>query len=159
MQQFGVRFQYANAQHLDALRILYAALKSDDQSGNHRPLADWPALIPTGLSENFDWPDESVLARLKHQRETHVRVISDPAQHLSTRWDFYSLVDSIHSGEYALLGVVQCSESIAELQIDPYAYPYGGLGPLIALCEGFGFVILGVNEYGKYLTRQELRTP
>jgi len=24
------------------------------------------------------------------------------------------------------------------------------------LAEGFGFTILGVNEYGKYLTRQEL---
>ena len=26
----------------------------------------------------------------------------------------------------------------------------------MALVEGFGFTLLGVNEYGKYLTREEL---
>ena len=38
----------------------------------------------------------------------------------------------------------------AELRIDPHAYPYGGVGPLIALAEAFGFTVLDVNEYGKY---------
>src|SRR5260370_32378881 len=34
----------------------------------------------------------------------------------------------------------------SELRIDPHAYPYGGVGPLIALTEGFGFTVLGRSE-------------
>jgi hypothetical protein len=40
--------------------------------------------------------------------------------------------------------------------IEPHAYPYGGIGPLIALAEAFGFTVLGVNEYGKYERRAQL---
>ena len=65
-------------------------------------------------------------------------------------------MDSIHSGDYTVLGLERLDDSIAELQIDPHGYPYGGVGPLMALVEGFGFTLLGVNEYGKYLTREEL---
>lgn len=96
------------------------------------------------------------LAKLKHQRETCAVLIPEPAEQLSARWDFYSLVESIHSAEYTVLGLEPCGDSVAELQIDPHCYPYGGVGPLIALAEGFGFTIVGVNEYGKYLPRQEL---
>ncbi len=48
------------------------------------------------------------------------------------------------------------SDDMAEMRINPHAYPYGGLGPFIALAEAFGFTILGVNEYGKYQSREEL---
>lgn len=85
-------------------------------------------------------------------------VIPEPGEQLSKTWDFHSLVDCLHSGDYAVLGLELCGDSTAELQVFPYGYPYGGVGPLIALAEGFGFVILGVNEYGKYQTRQELFT-
>lgn len=35
---------------------------------------------------------------------------------------------------------------IAEAHIDAWSYPYGELGPLIALAEAYGFEVLGVNE-------------
>lgn len=47
-------------------------------------------------------------------------------------------------------------DGIAEMRIDPHAYPYGGVGPFIALAEAFGFRVLGVNEYGEYQSREEL---
>jgi hypothetical protein len=36
------------------------------------------------------------------------------------------------------------------MRIDAWAYPYGGLGQLIALTEAFGCRVVGVNEYGRY---------
>jgi len=156
MKHFGVRFEYGDAEHLEALCFLYAEIRRDKEAQHHRELSSWLHAIPAELRSGFDWPDELTLARLKHQRETCIALIPEPAEQLSARWDFYSLVESIHSGDYMVLGVELCGDSVAELQIDPDGYPYGGVGPLIALAEGFGFTILGVNEYGKYLTRQEL---
>lgn len=156
MEQFGIRFEYGNAAHLEALRLLYNALKHDKEAEIHRDFSYWFFAIPIELRSNFDWPDEQTLADLKLQRESCPICIPEPAEQLSTRWDFYSLVDSIHSGDYSVLGLEARSDSMAELRIDPHGYPYGGVGPLMALTEGFGFTILGVNEYGKYLTREEL---
>lgn len=42
------------------------------------------------------------------------------------------------------------------MRLNPYGYPHGGVGPLIALAEAFGFTVLGVNECGKYESRSEL---
>jgi hypothetical protein len=50
-------------------------------------------------------------------------------------------------------------ESHAEMQIDPSSYPYGGVGPFIALAEAFGFTVIGVNECGRYEPRDELIGP
>jgi len=47
-------------------------------------------------------------------------------------------------------------DGVAEMHINPQAYPYGGVGPLIALAEAFGFTVLGVNECGQYESRGEL---
>jgi hypothetical protein len=64
--------------------------------------------------------------------------------------------EAIEESEYDVLDCVLSEPSVGELRIDPHAYPYGGVGPLIALAEGYGFIVQGVNEYGKYLTRKEL---
>jgi hypothetical protein len=46
--------------------------------------------------------------------------------------------------------------AVAEMHINPHAYPYGGVGALIALAEAYGFIVLGVNEYGEYESRAAL---
>ena len=72
------------------------------------------------------------------------------------KWDFNRVFEAIEEGEYSVLGCELTEEMIAEMAIEPSAYPYGGVGPLIALVEAFGFVVLGVNECGKYESREEL---
>src|SRR4051794_6485468 len=72
------------------------------------------------------------------------------------RWDFYRVFESIEEGEYGLLGCERVSDTVGELRIDTYSYPYGGVGALIALAEAFRFEVLGVNECGKYESRTEL---
>lgn len=66
------------------------------------------------------------------------------------------MFEAFEEGEYDLIGCEMIGNGVAEIQIDPHAYPYGGVGPLIALVEAFGFTVLGVNEYGQYQNRAEL---
>lgn len=156
MEKFGVRFTFDNAEHLEALGRLYGEIKQDKDSGSFRTFSSWAPLVPTQLRDNFDWPDEDALNELAQRRASSPVVISEPEDHLIGRWDFYSVVDSINTAEYTVLGLEQAGENIAELQINPDCYPYGGIGALMALVQGFGFDIIGVNEYGKYHTRDEL---
>lgn len=66
------------------------------------------------------------------------------------------MFEGVEHGEYDLLGCEMIQDGVAEMRIDPYAYPYGGLGPFIALAEAFGFEVLGVKESGRYESRDEL---
>ena len=49
-----------------------------------------------------------------------------------------------------MISCERVSDSLGELRVDPHGYPYGGLNGLIALAEGFGFKVVGVNECGVY---------
>ena len=49
MEQFGVRFEYGNAAHLEALRLLYKTLKHDKEAQIHRDQSDWFSAIPIEL--------------------------------------------------------------------------------------------------------------
>ena len=66
------------------------------------------------------------------------------------------MFEAIQESEYDLLSCEMVGGGVAEMHIKPHAYPYGGVGPLIALAEAFGFNVLGVNECGKYESRREL---
>ncbi len=71
------------------------------------------------------------------------RAIPDPSQQLGAGWDFYRVFEAIEESEYDVLDCVLVEPGVGELRINPHAYPYGGVGPLIALAEAFGFAVLG----------------
>jgi len=82
--------------------------------------------------------------------------IGEPSDQLGAIWDIYRVFESIEEGDYELLTCELVAPETAEIHINPNGYPYGGIGPFIALAEAFGFRVLGVNEYGKYQSREEL---
>ena len=150
MENFGVRFCFDDEDHLAALGNIFEALKHDKQAESPRRFELWLPLVPMAVQKNFDWPEGSELAKVAELRATRIMVIDDPENQIGARWDFFSIVDAVRSAEYEVLGLCRVDEVTAELQINPDCYPYGGIGPLIALAEGFGFRIVGWNEYGKY---------
>jgi hypothetical protein len=89
-------------------------------------------------------------------RDSALIAIPSPSQQLGTEWDFYRVLEAIEESEYDVLGCEMVDEGIGEMHINPAAYPYGGVGPLIALAEAFGFTVLGVNECGEYESRGKL---
>ncbi len=112
--------------------------------------------MPDDIKGSFSWPTPEERERWLAVRDSTPIAVPAPAQQLGAAWDFYRVFEAIEDSEYDVLGCEMVGVGIAELRIDPHAYPYGGVGPLIALAEAFGFTVLGVNECGNYESREEL---
>jgi hypothetical protein len=156
MDAFGVRFAVNNPQRFETLRSLYAEIKRDKDARQFRDPAEWVRLVPDEIKGKFSWPTPEEREHWLAVRESTPIAIPAPSQQLGAGWDFYRVFEAIEESEYDVLGCEMAGEGIAEMRIDPHAYPYGGVGPLIALAEAFGFTVLGVNGYGKYESRGEL---
>lgn len=156
MDAFGVRFTASSPQRFNLLQSLYAEVKRDKDAGEFRDPARWLALVPDEIKGQFSWPTAEEREYWLAIRYTTPIAIPSTSQQLGGQWDFYRVFEAIEESEYDVLGCEMVSDDIAEMRIDPQAYPYGGVGPLIALAEAFGFAVLGVNECGKYESREEL---
>jgi hypothetical protein len=156
MESFGVQFRINDDRRFDELRAVYGEVKRDKDAGKFRDPQAWVALVPDIAKGNFEWPTADERARWLDVRESAPIAVSRADQQLGARWDFYRVFESFEEGDYAVLGCERVGEKMGELRINPYGYPYGGVGPLIALAEAFGFEILGVNECGRFESRSEL---
>jgi hypothetical protein len=156
MEAFGVQFGVDSLQRFEALRLLYAEVRRDKDAGVFRDPAEWVRLVPDEVKARFSWPTPDERARWLGIRGSAVIAIPDPSQQLGTKWDFYRVFEAIEESEYDVLDCVLAEPGVGELRINPRAYPYGGVGPLIALAEGYGFTVLGVNECGEYESREQL---
>jgi hypothetical protein len=156
MDAFGVRFRVNDSRRFAALQSLYAEIKRDKDADWFRDPAEWEPLVPDDVKARFLWPSPEQREQWLSARESTPIAIPSPAQQLRAKWDFYRVFESIEEGEYDVLGCEMVGEDVAQMCIDPHAYPYGGLGPLIALAEAFGFTVMGVNECGKYESNREL---
>jgi hypothetical protein len=156
VQAFGVRFSVSDRQRFAALRALFAEIKRDKEGGLFRDPAEWVPLVPDEVKGRFSWPTREERERWLRVRDSTPIAIPAPSEQLGAEWDFYRVFEAIEESEYDLLGCELVADAVAEMQINPDAYPYGGVGPLIALAEAFGFTVLGVNECGKYQSREDL---
>jgi hypothetical protein len=156
MEAFGVRFSVNDLTRFEALRSLYAEVKRDQDSGRFRDPGEWVRLVPDEVKTRFSWPTAEEREHWLGIRNSVVVVVADPSRQLGAEWDFYRMFEAIEESEYDVLDCALVDSGVGELRINPHAYPYGGVGPLIALAEAFGFTVLGVNEYGKYQPRHEL---
>jgi hypothetical protein len=156
MEAFGVRFAVNDLQRFEALRALYAEVKRDKDADQFRDPSEWVRLVPDEVKGHFSWPTAEERAHWLGIRGSVVIAIPDPSQQLGAEWDFYRVFEAIEESEYDVLGCELVAPDVGELRINPHAYPYGGVGPLIALAEGHGFTVLGVNECGEYESRERL---
>lgn len=156
MVAFGLRFAVDDSAGFEALRRVFYELKQDKDADAFRSPDEWMGLLPEHARARFQWLDEEERRRWAAERDGLAIAIEPPGRQLGGRWVFDRVLESLAYGEYALLSCELVEPPHAEIHIDPWAFPYGGLGPLIALVEAFGFAVAGVNEYGRYQTRQDL---
>ncbi|MHC4876575.1 MAG: hypothetical protein ACYTGL_08755 [Planctomycetota bacterium] len=167
MTQF-IRFRVEDAGRFVALRDVFTEIKSvknldspleteepdDDVDFEYNPdrIRD---LMPQGVQANFIWPsvDESESHRLPLDKPV---AISLPGSLLGVKWSFPRLLDVIDMCEYSLQTCAMVDDTTAEMHVETWGYPYGGLNGLMGLIEGFGFYILGADECGQYESREEL---
>jgi len=153
---FGVRFCVNNPKRFETLRSLFAEIKKDKDSGEFRDPREWIRLVPDEIKSQFSWPTAEEREHWFAIRDSTSIAVPEPSQQLGALWDFYRVFEAIEESEYDVLECVMSGDEMAEMHINPHAYPYGGVGPLIALAEAFGFTVLGVNECGRYESRDEL---
>jgi hypothetical protein len=145
-----------HAQRFELLRALYAEIRRDKDAAHFRNPNEWLGLIPDEIKSRFTWPTTSEREYWLAVRGSTPIAVPDLSRQLGATWDFYRVFEAIEEGEYDVLECETISDGVAEMRIDPHAYPYGGVGPLIALAEAFGFTVVAINEHGTYQTRAEL---
>jgi hypothetical protein len=108
----------------------------------------WRNFFDERALAHFWWPtDEERAEWTRRWFATPVETrFTDPA--LEHPWDFESLVDAFANGEYQLLGLRRVDPTRARFELDPYAFPYGGLGCVIALIEAFDLRVLEIYDGG-----------
>jgi hypothetical protein len=156
MDDIGIRFRVTDQNRFGSLRTLFYEMKKDKDSDSFRDPEQWTSLVADEVKAIFNWPSAENRKKWLAVRARTPIAISEPADQLGSTWDFYRVFESVEEAEYSLLSCEMTEAQTAEIHIDPWGYPYGGVGPIIALAEAFGFCVLGVNEYGKYQTREEL---
>jgi hypothetical protein len=156
MEAFGVRFAVNDAQRFESLRRIFVEAKKDKEANVFRDAKAWAALVPDEIKPRFSWMTDQERDEWAARRGSTVIAVSEPADQLGGVWAFDRVFEAIEESEYSLLSCEMVEDGIAEMRIDPHAYPYGGVGPFIALAEAFGFRVLGVNEYGEYQSREDL---
>ncbi len=55
-------------------------------------------------------------------------------------------MDAFVNGEYNLVSCELTDDGTARLNFDTLAYPYGGVGCMVALVEAFGGVVTGIED-------------
>lgn len=156
MEAFGVRFAVNDQQRFTILKALFAEIKRDKDAGEFRDPAMWVGLVPDDLKVKFSWCSPEERERWLEVRNSVVTFVPEPSDQLGSEWDFFRVFEAIEESEYDLQNCELVEPEIGEIHVNPHAYPYGGLGPFIALAEALGFRILGVNECGRYESREEL---
>ena len=156
MDAFGVRFEVDDPDRFETLRSLYAEVRRDKDAGQFRDPAEWVRLVPDEVKARFSWPTSAERRHWLNIRNSAVIAVPDPSRQLGRSGTSTACSRPSKRASTTCSDCVLVKPGVAELRINPHAYPYGGVGPLIALAEAFGFTVLGVNEYGKYQPRQEL---
>ncbi|HET6384911.1 MAG TPA: hypothetical protein VFJ58_16070 [Armatimonadota bacterium] len=156
MDELGVRFTVSDLQRFNLLQSLYAEVKRDKDAGEFRDPTQWLGLVPDEIKGRFSWPTAEEREHWLAIRDLTPIAIPSPSQQFGARWDFYRVFEAFQEGEYDVLRCEMVGDGVAEMRIDPWADPYGGIGPWVALAEAFGFTVIGVIECGTYERRGEL---
>ena len=154
MEAFGVRFLVCAPSYFQQLRSLFYEIKRDKDGQCFRNPEEWLRLVPDDVKTAFYLPTKEERADWLNLRP--IIAIPHPSEQLGACWDFYRLFEAIEESEYSLISCEMVEANVAEMQIDPWGYPYGRVGPLIALAEAFGFIVLGVNECGHFENLEDL---
>lgn len=70
---------------------------------------------------------------------------------MGRHWDFFSMIDSYQNSECQLQRCEIVGEGKGRLEFHAFAYPYGGVGWMVALIEAFGFKVTGIEDGTGYV--------
>jgi hypothetical protein len=156
MEEFGICFRVTGSSRFQQLCSLFNEIKRDKDAEDFRAPEMWLDLIPDDVKNAFSLLTSEERSEWQRVRFEMVISVASPSEQIGGTWVFDRVFESIEECDYSLLCCQMVEADVAEIHIDPNGYPYGGVGALIALTEAFGFFVLGVNECGRYESREQL---
>ena len=141
-----VEFSISSPARFTALQRVFAELKRDKDADNWRSTEESMEVFDAEALSHFYWPPDDM--RRQRLEELRTRPIIETATEQATglTWDFDSLMEAFVNGEYNLLSCEMIDDHNARLNFDALAYPYGGVGCMVALIEAFGGVVTGIED-------------
>ena len=144
MAESSVNFHLADPKRFAMLQRAFDALrnaKNDDAINAENK--SWRSYFDSEAQRYF-WnptPDELADWTRRWQATLVEKRFTDPT--LETPWDFGSMLEAFHNGEYKLLRLIRTSDNTGALQFEALTWPYGGTGCMRALIESFGGTVTG----------------
>ena len=154
---FYIDFKIGEASRLERLKEMFYKIKEVKEIGEELLESDeefdpfqatqWTDYLDDQALEwfldTFDFHSEEgkTYHKLWNLTKPEVR-IGSAFFHLPGNWDFDSMLHSLFHGEYQLIDIQEDKEGFASLYFDPYAGPFGGTEPLVALIESFGHEVI-----------------
>lgn len=141
-----IEFTVASPDRFAALQQVFAVLKHDKDANNWRSREEFLKSFDDESLRNFYWPPDDMRRQRLRDLETRPVSIAPTEQTKNSRWDFDSLLAAFKEGEYILVSCEMTDGSKARLEFYSLAYPYGGVGCMVALVEVFEGVITAIND-------------
>jgi hypothetical protein len=141
-----VEFSVPDGSALDRLRSVAAELKRQKEGDAIRDEAHWLPYFNEDDRAEFWWPTEAESERWNSFWFSTPLPQRHNPEMPTPPWDFGSMIDAILDGEYELIGVARFGSGQARFDIDPHAYPYGGMGAVRALVRSFGHIITSFDD-------------
>lgn len=128
------------------LQKVFYEIKHDKDAEDWRSSDELLQLFDAESLSHFYWPDKDErLQRLENLR-TRPTIIAATEDATGATWDFDSLIDALVNGEYELKSCEMVAPTHARLNFYALAYPYGGVGCMVALIEAFDFTVTGIED-------------
>lgn len=145
MSEF-VEFSISSPERFAALRRVFAELKRDKDAEDWRSNEELLKVFDAEALSHFYWPPDDVRRQRLEDLRTRPIIETPTEQATGLTWDFDSLMDAFVNGEYNLLSCEMVDDRKARLNFYALAYPYGGVGCMVALVEAFSGVVTGIED-------------
>jgi hypothetical protein len=146
-----VEFRVHSEERFRQLARVVIELRREKAGPVRRSPEELQAVFDEDALRHFEWTAPEERARRRIDLDTRLVVETPTERAAGLRWDFDSMIWSIMEAEYVLLGCERVGSGAARLNFDALAYPYGGVGGLVALVEAFGFVVTGIEDGTGYV--------
>lgn len=141
-----IEFLIQSPERFSALQRVFAKLKHDKDADNWRTSDEILKCFDEESLRRLYWPPHDERMQRLHDLKNRPIALTPTERSTGLTWDFDSLLDAFINGEYNLLSCEMMDGRKARLNFYALAYPYGGVGCMVALCEAFGGVVTAIDD-------------
>jgi hypothetical protein len=153
MSEF-IEFRVHSEERLQQLARVLVELQREKTTPQRRSPDELQAIFDPDALRHFELPAPEERAQRRVDLHTRPVIETPTTTAAGLRWDFDSMIWSVMEAEYTLIGCERVASGAARLNFDALAYPYGGVGGLVALVEAFGFMVTGIEDGTGYFAVQ-----